>query len=118
MPGVKDKSSLSAFSAELWSKFAFEKLIEGTLRVAEGQEASKEIAREQEQLRVRQEAQEEVERLNARVDRLRARRPLAVEPQVLQQTLEPPITAELGIGASVLLDSHVEKSLSVLQVDR
>ena len=47
-----------------------------------------------------------------------ARRPLAVEPQVLQQTLEPPLTAELGIGGSVLLDSHVEKSLSVLQVDR
>ena len=118
MAGVKEKSSLEVFCADLWSKFAFERMIEGTLRVAEGQEAGREAAREQAELRVRQEAQEEVERLNARVDRLKAKRPLAMQAQVLQQTVEPALTVELAIGGSVLLDSHVEKSLSVVQVDR
>jgi len=34
MPGVKEKTSLVTFSNDLWSKFAFDKLIEGALRIS------------------------------------------------------------------------------------
>lgn len=59
-----------------------------------------------------------MERLNARVERLKARRPLTLALHIIEQTLEPALTIDLAIQGSVLLDSHVEKSLSVVQVDR
>ena len=67
MPGVKEKSSLVAFSNDLWSKFAFEKLIEGALRISKSQLANKDIMHELEGNRAKQEMQEEVEKLQGKL---------------------------------------------------